>query len=400
MNHIPEERFSTRISGVQPSAIREIFKLLSMPGMISFAGGNPASSALPVPAVTEILNDVMAEKGTALLQYGVTEGYPPFRESLREYVKNRLNIKEDDVLVTTGSVQAMDLLCKAVLNPGDVVLVENPSFLGNIQCLRFNQARLVPVDSDEYGIIPESLEDRFYHYHPKMLYTIPTFQNPSGKTVPAERRREILRLAVKYDIIVAEDDPYYDLRYSGEPVPQIKTDDTYGYVIYLGSFSKIISPGMRVGYMVGHPDLIRRCIVAKQCSDLHTPNLTQAVVDQFLRRGLLPDHIKRINASYAEQLNIMLDELKSFPSGVKYTRPDGGLFIWVELPECIDTLKLLPQAAERSVAYVPGTHFYIEGGHLNTLRLNFSNSTPEQIRTGMGRLRELFSDAIAAGGRF
>ena len=385
--------YASRFDGVTGSAIREIFKMIAKPGMISFAGGNPARSALPDDVCAKIAQEVLEKDGKTILQYGATEGYAPLLESLKAYAEEQLGCEVPAVLPVTGSTQAMDLLCKALINPGDVILVENPTFLGNMQCMHLYEAKLVPVESDENGIILEKLEAAIQEHHPKMLYTIPTFQNPTGKTLAAERRKPIAEMAAKYGLIVAEDDPYRDLRYSGKPLPSIKSYDKEGWVVFLGSFSKIISPGLRVGFMAGDPRILRKCTVGKQSADVHTSNLTQAIVDQFLRRNLLPAHIKNICASYKEQMDAMMEELNTFPAGTTYTKPEGGLFIWVELPEHINVLELLEKCVERKVAYVPGTHFFCDGGHLNTLRLNFSNSTVEQIHTGMAVLREVIAEA-------
>ena len=288
----------------------------------------------------------------------------------------------------------MDLLCKALLDPGDTVLVENPSFLGNLQCLKLYQANLIPVESDEDGLLPDDLEQKIIQYHPKLLYTIPTFQNPTGKTLPDSRRRAVAELANRYGMVVAEDDPYRDLRYEGEKVKAIKSYDQNGWVMFLGSFSKTISPGLRIGYIAGDAGIIRKCTIGKQSTDVHSANLNQAVVDQYLRRNLLPDHIRSICKGYGAKMHKMLQYLEQFPDGVTFTRPQGGLFIWAELPEHIDTVKLLSKAVERKVAYVPGTYFCADGGHMNTLRLNFSNSTPEQIETGMSILNDLIKSEL------
>ena len=386
-------KYAHRFDNVSGSAIREIFKLIAKPGMISFAGGNPAKSALPDDVCADIAKEVLNENGKAILQYGATEGYAPLLESLRSYAEQAIGCKVDGILPTTGSTQGMDLLCKALIDPGDVILVENPTFLGNMQCMRLYQANLVPVESDENGIILEKLEEAIIKHKPKILYTIPTFQNPTGKTLAADRRQPIAEMAAKYGVVVAEDDPYRDLRYSGEPLPSIKSYDKDGWVVFLGSFSKIISPGLRVGYMVGDPRILRKCTIGKQSADVHTSNLTQAIVDQFLRRNLLPDHIMSICASYKEQMDAMMEELSTFPAGTTYTKPEGGLFIWVELPEHLNALELMSKCVDRGVAYVPGTHFFAEGGHHNTLRLNFSNSTVEQIHTGMAVIREVIAEA-------
>ena len=382
-------RFAHRFDQVTGSAIREIFKVIAQPGMISFAGGNPSLDALPDALVSNLARDVLAADGKAILQYGATEGYRPFLESLGKYVNDQLGVEIPAVLPVTGSTQAMDLLCKALIDPGDTVLVENPSFLGNLQCLKLYQANLVPVESDDSGLIPEDLEEKILRYHPKMLYTIPTFQNPTGKTLPEDRRKAVAELANRYGMIVAEDDPYRDLRYEGEACRSIKYFDQNGWVMFLGSFSKIISPGLRVGYIAGDASVIRKCTVGKQSTDVHTANLNQAIVDQFLRRNLLPDHIRTICEGYKAKMHQMLSCLEEFPDGVRFTRPQGGLFIWAELPEKIDAVRLLATAVEKKVAYVPGTYFCVYGGHLNTVRLNFSNSTPEQIGEGMRTLREI-----------
>ena len=382
-------RFASRFDQVTGSAIREIFKVIAQPGMISFAGGNPSPDALPDALVSELSSFVLEKDGKNILQYGATEGYRPFVESLKGYVESMLGVSVPAVLPVTGSTQAMDLLCKALIDPGDTVLVENPSFLGNLQCLKLYQANLVPVESDDQGLLPDDLEKKIRQYHPKLLYTIPTFQNPTGKSLPEDRRKAVAVLANQYGMVVAEDDPYRDLRYRGQAARSIKSFDENGWVMFLGSFSKIISPGLRVGYIAGDSAIIRKCTIGKQSTDVHTSNLNQAVVDQFLRRDLLPDHIRKICALYGEKMDRMLSCLASFPGGVRYTRPEGGLFIWVELREDADAVQLLSKAVERKVAFVPGTYFCTGGGHLNTLRLNFSNSSLDQIDSGMNALKEI-----------
>ena len=384
--------FASRFDKVTGSAIREIFKYLAKPGMISFAGGNPSLAALPDEIYTELAHDVLKADGKRILQYGATEGYPPFVESLRDYLTQQYDFdwELNGLLPTTGSTSCMDLVCKALLNPGDAVLVESPTFLGNMQTLNLYQAKLVPVESDEGGVMLDKLEEAIKEHHPKLFYVIPSFQNPSGRTLAADSRKPIAELAAKYGFLVMEDDPYRDLRYTGEHLPTIKSYDKTGHVAYMGSFSKIISPGMRVGYLVAEKDILRKCTIGKQGTDLHTPNLNQAIVDQFLRRGLLAPHIESIIPAYKEKMELMLKELDSFPAGTKYTVPEGGLFIWVEMPETFNATEVFQEAVENNVAYVPGTHFYPYGGHHNTFRLNFSNSTPEQIKEGMEKLRKLF----------
>ncbi len=390
-----EFQFAKRFDGVTGSAIREIFKVLGKPGMISFAGGNPSADALPDAACAELAREALLLDGKRILQYGATEGYPPFVESLKAYIQSTYAFPRDgdSVLPISGSTQAIDLICKALINPGDTILVESPTFLGNMQTMRLYQPNLVAVDSDEGGIRLDALEAAVKKHHPKLLYVIPNFQNPTGVTLAAERRKPIAEMAKKYGFLVAEDDPYRDLRYEGESLPTIKSYDADGCVAYLGSFSKIVSPGLRLGYIVAAPELLRKCTIGKQGTDLHTPNLTQAIVDLYLRRGLLAPHIADILPAYREKLNAMLSELASFPEGTTYTRPEGGLFIFCALPQGKSATALFPKAVDMGVAFVPGTHFYPDGGHDNTLRLNFSNSTLPQISEGMGKLRELFAQA-------
>ena len=386
-------QFAHRFDHVSGSAIREIFKIIAKPGMISFAGGNPSLAALPDIQVTELAVHVLTNHGKQLLQYGATEGYPPFVESLKQYVEKNIGIHVESVLPVTGSTQAMDLLCKAFLDPGDTVLVENPSFLGNLQCMKLYEANLIPVSSDDNGLDPDDLECKIREYHPKMVYTIPTFQNPSGRTITFERRKKIAALASEYGVVIAEDDPYRDLRYHGDILPAIKSFDQDGWVVFLGSFSKIISPGLRVGYLAGSQEIVRKCTVGKQSTDVHTANLNQAIVDQFIRRNLLPDHICTICSDYAQKMLRMLNHLEDLSDIISFTRPDGGLFIWAELSEGLNAMELLKKAIDQGVAYVPGTHFFVDGKHENTLRLNFSNSTDEQIDRGMTILKEIFRKA-------
>ncbi len=393
--NVTEVTFAKRFDGVTGSAIREILKLMSTPGMISFGGGNPASDSLPDETISRLSQKVLGENGKNILQYGTTEGYAPLKESLAPYLKRQFgfDVKPEEILPVSGSSQAMDLLCKALIDPGDVILVENPTFLGNMQCMKLYQANIVPVESDENGLRVDKLEEMVQKHHPKMLYTIPTFQNPTGKTLAAERRPIIAKLAEQYGFVVAEDDPYRDLRYSGQPLPSIKSYDTSSLVVFLGSFSKLISPGIRVGYIAAHPHILRKCIIGKQSADVHTATLNQAIVDAFLREGLLDSHVAQVCGSYREQLNAMLQELAGFPAGTIHTTPEGGLFVWAELPCGMDAVKLMPLAVARKVAYVPGTYFYAEGGHENTMRLNFSNSSVDKIHQGMAILKDVIAQA-------
>lgn len=388
--------FAKTVAPVSGSAIRDILKLLGQPGMISFAGGNPSNAALEPEVISQLAAEVLAREGKALLQYGVTEGHAGLRESAAAYLRSTgVCCEAAQILPTQGSTQAIDLLVKTLVDPGDVVLCESPTFLGTIQALRLHGARIVSVATDENGAIPEAVEEAMRRYRPKLFYIIPTFQNPTGVTLSVERRKAIAQLGAKYGVVIAEDDPYRDLRYEGEPLPSIQSFDTEGWVVYLSSFSKLISPGLRVGCAVVKPQsLLRKMVIAKQSADVHSPSLSQAIVDAYLRKGLLPAHIRRICGFYGEQLTAMREAFAAFPAGTAYTTPQGGLFVWASLPETIDAQKLLTCAVKNGVAFVPGTHFYPEGGHENTLRLNFSNAAVPQIREGMARLGKTIADLL------
>ncbi|OQB24395.1 MAG: 2-aminoadipate transaminase [Firmicutes bacterium ADurb.Bin182] len=387
--------FARRMEHVTGSAIRELFKLLADPGIISLGGGNPARESFPVEELKEIIFELMTESGVNLLQYGSTEGYMPLREAYLERIAKPKGIEGDiqNVLTLTGSMQGLDLLCKVFLNPGDAVLVESPTFLGALQAFTVYQAELVPVNMDDEGIIIDHMEEMIIKHHPKLFYCIPTFQNPTGKTLRAKRREQLVRLAEKHDLIIIEDDPYCDLRYKGDPVPPIKKFDEEERVVMLNSFSKIISPGIRVGCALGKKEIIRKMSVAKQCSDTHTPNLTQAAVAEFLSRGLLPGHLKRILPYYAERLAAMLDSMdECFPESCRYTRPEGGLFVWGELEDGINVTELFKIAAtELKVAFIPGEQFFTcpEMGK-NTFRFNFSSENRKNIESAIRKLGALF----------
>lgn len=391
--------YAHRMDGITGSAIRELFKLLSKGDIISFGGGNPSSSSFPVEQVKEITDYLLNEKAEQMLQYGATEGYAPLRSAISEHMLKPKGVDADEscILPTTGSMQGMDLICRIFLDRGDKVLVEAPTFLGVLQTLKIAGAELISVPSDDEGIIIDELEKLIKEHRPKLFYCIPTFQNPSGKTLGLERRKAIARLAAEYDMIVAEDDPYCDLRYRGEPLPPIKKFDTSGNVILLNSFSKIISPGIRVGSAYATADIIRKMTIAKQGVDTHTANLTQAIAAEFLMRGLLPGQLKRICPEYGRRLDAMLDAMdRYFPEECTYTRPEGGLFVWGEC-RGLDMLKLVPRATEeKKIAYIPGVHFYAQPeGHEGTFRLNFSGTAFENIDKGMKLMDELMKEELA-----
>ena len=384
-----EEYFAGQMKDITGSAIRDIFKLLGKPGMISFAGGNPSNSALEPDVVRSLACEAIDRYGTNALQYGGTEGLPGLRAGIADYLSSTAGVRctADNILPVQGSSQAFDLLLKALINPGDVILVESPTFLGAIQAMRIYKAQLIAMPMDEGGVIIDEVEKLVQRHHPKMMYIIPTFQNPTGRTLCLERRKALADMAAKYGFVIAEDDPYRDLRYEGEELPSISSFDEEGWVVYLSSFSKYIAPGLRVGAAaVPHAGLLRKMVIGKQSSDVHSPILTQAIVELYLEKGLLPDHLKRICGEYRKQLTAMLEGFSFFPEGTKHTLPQGGLFVWAELPEGVDAMAALNKAIEQNVAFVPGTHFYPDGGHANTLRLNFSMQEVDDIRAGMERL--------------
>ena len=384
-----EEYFAGQMKDITGSAIRDIFKLLGKPGMISFAGGNPSNSALEPDVVRGLACEAIDRYGTNALQYGGTEGLPGLRKGIADYLSSTAGVRctADNILPVQGSSQAFDLLLKVLIDPGDVILVESPTFLGAIQAMRIYKAQLIAMPMDEGGVIVDEVEKLVQKHHPKMMYIIPTFQNPTGRTLCLERRKALAEMAAKYGFVIAEDDPYRDLRYEGEELPSISSFDEEGWVVYLSSFSKYIAPGLRVGAAaVPHAGLLRKMVIGKQSSDVHSPILTQAIVELYLEKGLLPDHLKRICAEYRKQLTAMLEGFSFFPEGTKHTLPQGGLFVWAELPKGVDAMAALNRAIEQNVAFVPGTHFYPDGGHANTLRLNFSMQEVENIRAGMERL--------------
>ena len=385
-----------RMQGVNGSAIRELFKLLGDPEIISFGGGNPAKECFPKEDIEKITDELLRDKSDVLLQYGATEGYLPLRKAYIEKILPDLGLTAEleNVLALTGSMQGLDLICKVVVNPGDVVLVEEPSFLGALQTFNIAQAKLVPVPLHTDGIHVDELEALVREYRPVMFYTIPTFQNPTSWVSGIEARKAIARLAAEYDMIVIEDDPYASLRFSGEKLPTIKSFDTSGNVILMSSFSKTISPGMRVALCCGNAELIRKMTIAKQSADTHSPNLNQAIIAEYLNRDLLPEHIVEISKVYAHSASVMIEAMEEyFPDWVEYEKPIGGLFIWCTLPEGWDASELFKKAVARKVAFVPGVSFFTTPGKgNNTFRLNFSAEPEERIRKGIRTLGDLLKE--------
>jgi len=376
---------------LRPSTIREILKVTAQPDIISFAGGLPAPELFPVDAVKAAANSVLSQNGPDALQYGPSEGFMPLREWIAEEVRQRgIAAQPAEVLVTNGSQQVLDLVGKLLLNAGDVVLTENPTYLAAIQAFQTFEAHFVPVPTDECGLIPEALPELIRQHRPKFLYTIPNFQNPTGVTLTEERRAKLARIAAEHDLIVVEDDPYGKLRYRGSNVPPVKHWDEANCVIYASTFSKTIAPGLRLGWVVAPTEVISRLLILKQASDLHTSSFDQRVAYAFLTLNDQAAHLDRIRHAYGERFDVMHAALSAeMPAGFTWTQPEGGMFLWVTGPENLDGMELLSRAIQRKVAFVPGRDFFPGDGGKNHLRLNFSNSTPERIREGVQRLGTL-----------
>lgn len=395
-----EYRITDKIKNLEANAIREIFGLLKAPGMISFAGGFPAAEALPVAEVEKIASELLSGEDTlAILQYGGTEGYGPLINSALKYAA-RFGIKEtseNNALIISGGQQGIDLTFKAFLNKGDRVLVEDPTYLACLHILKTYEGEPIGVKADSDGVNIEDLEEKIKRFNPKIVYLIPDFSNPTGKSLSLEKRKAAAALAEKYNVIVLEDNPYGELRYSGERLPAIKAFDNAGRVIYVSSFSKTIAPGLRTGIAVADEYLIKKLTICKQAVDVHTPTLSQAIVDRFLRKGLLQPHLDEIIPLYRTKKEAMTAAIaRCMPEEIKFTNPDGGLFIWGEFSVPFDTGAAFKEAAETTrAAYVPGKPFFADGLRSDALRFNFSNSTLAQIEEGVKRLADFFKSKLA-----
>jgi 2-aminoadipate transaminase len=381
-------QFSERAQQLQSSAIREILKITQRPEIISFAGGLPSPATFPVERMKAAYDKVLSEAGKQALQYGPTDGYAP----LREWIANSLStadckILPEQILMVSGSQQALDLLGKVLVDEGSRVLVETPSYLGALQAFSVYRPEFKSVETDDHGLVPSSIEA--VAKGARMLYALPNFQNPTGRSLSLERRRELVETCARLGLPLIEDDPYGALSYKGEPMPRMLNMNPDG-VIYMGSFSKVLTPGIRLGYVCAPLPLVRRLELAKQAADLHTAQLTQMVVHEVVKDGFLDQHIPTIRSLYANQCQAMLDALdEHFPESVSWTRPEGGMFIWVTLPKSIDASKLLDQAIAARVAFVPGAPFYANEPATNTLRLSFVTVPPERIREGVAVLGQL-----------
>ncbi len=385
---------SRRAGLMRGSAIRELLKLTEQQQIISFGGGLPASEVLPVEAIAEAAGRVLATTGAAALQYGATEGIRPLREFIAERMRRKgIPATPDDVLVTSGAQQGLDLIGRLFLDPGAGVVTEAPTFLGALQAFSAYEPRILGAAVDDRGVRLDLLEERL-RLRPRFLYVLPNFQNPSGVTLAPLRRPALLELAARHDVTVVEDDPYGELRYEGEPLPPLASLDP-DHVIHLGSFSKILAPGLRVGWMVGPRTLIRKLALLKQGADLHTGTLVQHLVTEVCRDGFLDRHIPRILAVHRERRDAMLEALaRHFPPSVRWTRPLGGLFLWVTLPSDCDAEALLQSALARDVAFVPGACFFPDASGRNCFRLNFSYAPPTLIAEGIRRLGKVLHAAL------
>ncbi len=381
-------RFAKRMTVMQPSTIRELLKVIERPDIISFAGGLPAPELFPVAEIRAAADKALAEIGSSAMQYSTTEGIRRLREKIAmEMGRRGVACTAEDILVTTGSQQSLDLLGKIFLDPGDRILTENPTYLAAIQAFQCFEARFVPVPMDEDGLIPEAAEELAKVHKPKFLYTIPNFQNPTGRTLTRERRAALCEVARRQDFVIVEDDPYGKLRYRGTDIPPIKSWDESGNVVCLSTFSKVIAPGIRTGWVVAPKHLREKMIVVKQAADLHTSSLDQIVIDRYLSDNDNAAHVAIVRRAYGERCMIMEEALADcMPPGFDWTHPDGGMFLWVTGPERLDTHKLLLTALDHGIAFVPGRDFFPDASGGHCLRLNFSNSQPAKIREGIQRL--------------
>lgn len=391
-------RFAQRTRTIKSSAIRELLKLTQSPNVLSFAGGLPAPEVFPVQRFQQACQKVLDASGSAALQYSTTEGYMPLRQMIANNLQRYgILATPDNVMITSGSQQALDLIAKLLINRGDRILIEAPSYLGALQAFNVFGAEYVMVPTDQDGLRTDLLEDAL-RSGPKFMYILPNFQNPSGVTLSLQRREELVFLSEKYGIPIIEDDPYGQLRYEGDHLPPLVVLDrvnsrrdngyTLGNVIYLSTFSKTLAPGLRLGWIVAPVDVISKLVQLKQGADLHTSTFNQMVAYEVARDNFLDEHVKLIRNVYRERRDVMLKALDDFfPKEVTWTRPHGGLFLWVTMPEDTNCQELLKAAIHENVAFVPGDCFYpSDGDGLNNMRLNFSNATPEQIREGIRRL--------------
>jgi len=387
--------FAERALGMKASDIRELLELTQRPEIISLAGGLPNTKAFPADQIAQICTDILKNDSHIALQYSATEGIRPLRQALVDYMKSSFHVdgEVDNLIVTTGSQQALTLISMVLLNPGDTVVTTAPSYVGGIGAFRAFQAQIDTVAQDDEGLVIDSLNEKLAELKakgikPKMIYVVPTFQNPAGVTMNEKRREEMLELAIEYDVLILEDDPYSRLRFEGEEVKPVKYFDYEGRVIFLGTMSKLLSPGLRVAWMLAPKDLSRKFAIAKQSADLCSTTFSQFVAYEFMNRGYLEPHIEKIKTMYKKKRDIMLSAMdENFPEGLSWTRPEGGMFSWVTMPEHMDSKLILMRAIkEDNVAFVIGSAFYPDGSGKNHMRLNFSHSSDDKLKEGIRRL--------------
>lgn len=384
-----EYSFSDRVQALKPSAIREIFKYAADPEVVSLSAGNPSPEAFPIEEIKEISSRLLEENPIGVLQYSVTEGYPQLRETLKEYMKSHHNIGRDfdDILITTGAQQIMDLATKSLVNEGDVVITEAPSFIGSLNTFRSYNAKLVGVKIDDDGMNMEELEKALQtHKNARFIYTIPNFQNPSGITMSLEKRKKMYELAKKYNVLILEDNPYGDLRYSGEYIPCIKSFDEDGIVLYAGSMSKVISPGIRVAYVIAPKPIFQKMVVCKQGNDVHTNIWSQMVCNELMTKYDFDSHLEKLRNLYRKKAQFMMDLMDKYlvPMGITYAKIIGGLFTMCTLPDYVDMQEFCKDAIKNKVCVVPGNAFLTdESEECHTFRVNFSTPTDEQLEKGI-----------------
>ncbi len=388
---VPQYRLAGRMLQIKVSAVREILKVTERPDIISFAGGLPAPELFPIEPMAFALADVLANDGGAAMQYSTTEGWKPLREWIASRMQSRgLAAPAERVLITSGSQQGIDLVGKIFLEPGDAVVVENPCYLAALQTFGGFEARFIPVGSDDQGMLVDEVEGVLRRCSPKLIYVVPDFQNPKGTTLSLARREHLVALSRRYQIPILEDDPYGELRYRGKQLPPLAALDRDGWVIYLSTFSKTLSPGLRIGWAIASEPILRAMITAKQAADLHTSTLLQHGVARMLQSFDYPRHLDAIRQVYGTRCETMLNALRAhFPKGTRWTRPEGGLFLWVELPHELRSEEIFDAAVAQKVAFVPGAPFFVNEEPHHFLRLNFSNRPPEVIENGIRRLGEV-----------
>ena len=401
-----KQHFSRRIVGAKRSAIRELLKLTEQPDIISFGGGLPAPESFPYKELAEIAYDELMNNYANVLQYGTTEGSRIFRDAFIQWLQPQgIDVTREQLLVTTASQQGLDLLCKAFFDPGDVLFCGLPTYLGAVQAFSLFQIDTIGVLLKDDGMSIEALEKRIAEAKAagkrmKGIYVIPDFQNPTGITLSLDKRRQILEIAQREDLLIFEDNPYGHLRFAGEAIPSIYSMDTDGRVIMMVTFSKILSAGLRLAVMIiSQPDLMDALVRTKQATDLCTSKLTQHMAARYMTEYGLDEHLEDIRPIYREKRNAMINALEKYmpkDKGIRWTNPDGGLFIWVWLPEGVDTQQMMPRAIEKNVAYVPGSSTFVDGSGHNTMRLSYSSSTPEKIDEGIRRLANVIEAEIAS----